>query len=502
MEENQAMTRAGLIALLLCGCGGKSAPRPPGFPGLTIASAVSPLNSSACGASGSYPGSAVEPMVAIDPRDSRHLIGVWQQDRFGDGGARGLATSVTFDGGATWTSTAARFSLCTGGAYERASDPWVTIGPDGTAWQIALAFNRSKAGQAILTSRSTDGGRTWQDPIALQQRTDPDFGMDKETITADPHDPHYVYAVWDELTGQTDPSSPSDRGPTWFSRSTDGGATWEPARIIYDPGADAQTIGNQIAVTPDGTLVNVFSLVTQNSSQTPKSTIAVLRSTDRGANWSTAPGLVAEALFVGVFDPKSQKAVRSGDVIPSIAAGSAGDTVYALWEDARFSNGARDGIAVSHSLDAGLHWTAPVQVNLAHGAQAFTRAATVSPTGKLGVTYYDLRNDDLNDGAHLLATAFLAISADNGSTFVEQALAPAFDLRTAPFAQGYFLGDYQGLVRAGESFLPFFSMTNANDSGHAQIFFRPAAPGAAAAAPSFVQQDARRPIRTVARTAY
>lgn len=41
------------------------------------------------------------------------------------------------------------------------------------------------------------------------------------------------------------------RGPTFFTRTTDGGASWEEARMIFDPGQENQTIGNQIAVLPD-----------------------------------------------------------------------------------------------------------------------------------------------------------------------------------------------------------------------------------------------------------
>jgi hypothetical protein len=39
-----------------------------------------------------YAGSEVEPHIAVDPRDPLHLIGAWQQDRWSDGGARGLRT--------------------------------------------------------------------------------------------------------------------------------------------------------------------------------------------------------------------------------------------------------------------------------------------------------------------------------------------------------------------------------------------------------------------------
>ena len=475
MGKLAPLAACALLACALLSCGSKGKPgRPP--PGLTIASGASPLDPS-CAQNPPFTGSAVEPFVAIDPRDPRHLVGVWQQDRYSDGGANGLVAGITFDGGATWAQTAAQFSACSGGSYERASDPWVSIAPDGTVHQVALAFNRSRPGQAILASRSLDGGRTWLDPIALQRTTDPDLGTDKESVTADPHDARYVYVVWDRLTGQTNPNSAFNTGPAWFARSSDGGATWEAAKVIYDPGADAQTIGNQIVVLPDGALVNVLAVITANSTQAPRTAIAAMRSTDRGATWSAVT--VAEALFVGVFDGKTQKAVRSGDVLPTVAVDASSGALFVLWEDARFSNGARDGIALSKSTDGGLKWSAPAQVNLSPAAQAFTPAVNVSSAGKLGVTYYDLRNDDPNDLDHLLATPWLATSTDGGLTFQEVALAPPFNLRTAPFAQGYFIGDYQGLVHAGESFLPFFSMTNAGDGGRAEVFFKPAQPPAA-----------------------
>jgi len=47
-------------------------------------------------------------------------------------------------------------------------------------------------------------------------------------------------------------------------------------------------------------------------------------------------------------------------------------------------------------------------------------------------------------------------------------VAEGFDLRTAPVAaEGYFVGDYEGLASDGSSFIPFFSA--ASFPGHSSF---------------------------------
>jgi hypothetical protein len=87
-----------------------------------------------------YVNSEVEPWVAVNPTDASNIIAVWQQDRWSNGGARGLLTAASHDGGGTWAYSFAHFSSCSGGTpanggnYERASDPWVTFSPNGDAY--------------------------------------------------------------------------------------------------------------------------------------------------------------------------------------------------------------------------------------------------------------------------------------------------------------------------------------------------------------------------------
>jgi hypothetical protein len=434
-----------------------------------------------------YPDSEVEPWLDVDPtsvndNDGPDFIGVYQQDRYSDGGARGLGTTVSTNGAANFTPLPAtqlpRFSQCAGNPlYERASDPWVSIAPDGTAHQISLSFNQTEnLDNAVLVSKSTNGGHGWSDPITLKRDTNPAVFNDKESITADQNNAHYVYAVWDRLVfpnertkGKSYLHTAAFRGPTWFSRTTDGGDTWETARPIFDPGQNDQTIGNQIVALGNGDLVNIMTVFKNDNRNGQRgATVAVLRSTDRGAHWSSQIN-ISRLGSVGVTDPFDDHDVRTGDIIPEIASDerSGQDKVYAVWQDARFNGFQRDQIAFSSSDDGGLTWSAPVRISTHNETQAFTPAIRVDGEGNIGVTYYDFRNDDPSTEP-LDTDAWFTRSTDGGAHWTEERLTPqSFDMRQAPDANGFFVGDYEGLTALGTTFYPFWSQS---DSSGTNVF--------------------------------
>jgi hypothetical protein len=436
-----------------------------------------------------YENAEVEPRVAVDPANPLHIVGVFQQDRWSNGGAHGLVASTSSDGGATWAESWAHFSICAGGTtanggdFQRASDPWVTFSPNGVVHQIALSFNDTNADNAILASRSVNGGASWSEPATLQRENTGSGSLfvDKESITADPFDSNYVYAVWDRSTFPSDSVSLSGlantfalRSQTVFARSTNNGLSWEPARPIFErQGGIAFTIGNQIAVVPAGgattpTLVNVMFLFHGSGVQRSCCDVAVLRSTDRGATWS-APIKVSDVDTVDVVDPDNGHGVRTGDIIPDIAAGLTPGRVYAVWQDGSFSGPPRGqehaAIAFAQSLDGGQTWSRKIQINTVPGTQAFTPAVAVAGDGTVGVTYYDFRNNTPATGlttdywfVHCHAATQDCTNAANWSS--DTHVGGPFDMETAPDAAGYFVGDYEGLARAGNSFVAFFAAAN------------------------------------------
>ena len=408
-----------------------------------------------------YTDAEVEPSIAVNPVNPNNLVGAWQQDRWSNGGARGLGSAYSLDGGGTWTRTSVPFSRCSGGTaanggdYERATDPWVTFAPDGTAYQIALAFNNQRNGDnAILVARSADDGRTWSNPVTLKRDGAANFN-DKEAITADPTDARYVYAAWDRLTG--------NNGPTWFARTSDGGATWEPARNINDPGANSQTINNQIVVLPDGVLVLFFTEIANVGA--PNIRLRIMRSGDKGATWS-APITIAANQSIGTVDPETGTGIRDGSILGSIAAGKDG-TLAVAWQDARFS-GSHDDIAFSRSIDGGLTWTTTACMSCGTSAPAFLPAVAIRDDGVIGVSYYSLRAN--TPDPNTLPTVYMLATSPDGVTWTERQLAGPFDYATAALAGGrYFLGDYMGMTTIGMSFVPFFAQTTGTSNNRSDI---------------------------------
>ena len=446
---------------------------------LVAASGPSPFAACTVGGPGiNYVNAEVEPWVAVNPTNPNNIIGVYQQDRWDNGGAHGLVSAVTFNGGATWTRTFPHFSLCAGGtaanggAYERATDPWVTVAPNGHAYQISLSFNQSNFDNAILVSKSTDGGLTWSEPTTVIRDTSPFNFNDKESITADPTNSNYVYAVWDRSRHPGgDPNlnafhAWSFRGDPTFSRTTDGGLTWEPARNMFTRNANRWTIGHQIVVLPNGTLIDAFNLTQGSGKQGSTNPFrqAVMRSTDKGVTWSE-PITVAQDLDAPVVDPDTGDFVRAGTFLPDIAVDRSSGALYIVWADGRFTGGASTDVVLSRSTDGGLTWSEPIKVSgTPAGVSSFTPSVHVAANGTVAVTYYDIRSNTA-DPATLPTDYWIRYSTNGGVTWGgEQRITPtSFDMRTAPDAGGFFTGDYMGLDSRGNIFVPFFVQANSGN---------------------------------------
>lgn len=485
---------------------------------LTASAATGPLvqvsGNSPFGACGDFPGtvgepgtlyldSEVEPWVDVNPADPDNIVAFWQQDRWSNGGSRGNVAGVSTNGGASWQIVPVPgITDCTGGPWQRASDPWVSFSPDGTLHQISLVFDidppANRPGgfgrNGLAVSKSTDRGFTWSDPILIAEDETPRFLNDKESITADPTDSDFVYAVWDRLKQSTGdvinpdlvPGNLAFKGPAMFARSTDAGETWEPAQVVYDPGAIAQTIGNQaLVVLPDGALVDFFDerLGARNDDGPGITNLSLKYSTDKGQTWlpTGRPVRTNKIFSLGAVTPDDQDPVRDASILFDVAVDANNGNLYAVWQDIRFGDGIEE-IAFSMSSNGGFTWSAPVKINQTPGdvpllrQQAFLPSVAVAGDGTVGVTYYDFRNDD--DTGELADHWFVSCTgncSDPANWGGEMRLTDAsFDYAQAPVANGLFLGDYVGLAATDSDFLAFFQQSSAADP--ADGFFRRVTP--------------------------
>jgi len=444
-----------------------------------------------------YVNAEVEPSVAVNPAtvgtQQVNVIGAWQQDRWSNGGAQGLVAGFSNDGGATWGETPLPFSGCaphpildpfTGTPFNRASDPWVSIGPDGTAYSVGLlATNSTIAGNndtAVATATSTNGGRSWGNPriIKADQGTSPVFEFthffnDKESITADPLHAGTAYVVWDRLVAPShspdaDLRAHAFRGPTWFSKTTDGGKTWTGTRAIFDPGQNSQTIGNIVLVNrTSGALYDFFELfqTTGSPNFTPRgASVSLITSTDGGNTWSD-PIVVASQQTADDVDPNTGAPIRTAGGIPSVAIDPATGQLYVVWEDARFTGGTVNQAVISTSANGGRTWSSPAPVSTVTGRPAFTPTVAVGADGTVAVTYYDFRNLAAGNTSTLPTDLWLKKSPRGGSAFgPDSHVAGSFNMLVAPFAGGFFVGDYEAIGVNGTTFLPFFVQTNCTDN--------------------------------------
>lgn len=433
-----------------------------------------------CGVPGDEtPSSEAEPYITVNPRDPSNIVATWQQDRFAvDGGALSNLVAASKDGGRTWTrAMLPGMSRCTGGTDERASDPWVSIGGDGTVYQGSLTFSETPSAlvgaagpTALASATSTDGGITWSQPTPI---VNAGFYDDREAVTADPKRPGHAYVAWVRRLGAL-----GESGVEYFARTTDGGKSWSSPAPIYTSPPSALPDPTLITVLPDGSLLNTFVeangtpiLFPDREGPINPWAVYAMRSTDLGDTWSSP---VKIATINDPFAPRHPETKAVVRAYPMISTEVAPDgVIYIAWNE--ISSFEKSSVYVARSDDKGLTWTAPVAVT-SKPTQAFIPALAISGDGAVGITWDDFRNDKRGD-KELTTDVWFAHSRDQGASWQETRVAGPFDMLTAPATGstgivGRFVGDYQGLVALPGGFGAIFAMSKpAAAVGPSDVFF-------------------------------
>lgn len=426
------------------------------------------------------PNDAAEPAIAVNPTQPNNIVVDWILGPAGD-----VVSATSYDGGRSWQQVPLPLTTCSGGPWAAAGDPRLAFGSDGAVYAIN-ALGNSLSSIFIGVNKSTDGGLHWSD---ISYVTPTPGGGAAPTVSTDSTDPRFAYAFWQ--------GSVKSAGPQFFSRTTDGGASWETPYPPYQLAPHWLVDTSLVFVQPGGSLVDLALLYYQGPNQPPKqSFIAAMRSTDHGQTWSSLS--VALALFsvsqpnsTGfnlIVDPETGQYVHdAGD--PAFAMDPNNGNLYAVWEDDRFSGGQINEIAFSTSTDGGATWSSPIRINQTPqnipvlNRQAFLPSVAVLADGTIGVSYYDFRFNDADPGVptdywlaqcHPMANN----SPTNPSSWGNELrlTASSFNLESVIlFPDEFFLGDYVGgLAACGKAFVAAFTAVDQN--GVTSIFARRVGP--------------------------
>lgn len=373
------------------------------------------------------------------------IVSAFQVGRVFGGGSSDIGWATSADSGATWThGFLPGLTTNPGGVYAQASDASVAFDAKHSVWLISSLGVKNAAGQVnVLTSRSTNGGTTWGNPITTATGS----SLDKNWIVCDNTTTSAFYGNC--YTAYDD----NGAGNALRMRtSADGGATWGAAKATGD---SASGLGGQPVIRPNGTV-----LVPYESSFNQ---IRSFRSIDGGATWRST-------VLVSSISHHTVAGGLRESALPSAEIDSAG-TAYVVWADCRFRSGcARNDIVMSKSTSE-TTWAAPVRVPIDATTSTVDHFAagvgvdrtSVGATARLGLTYYFYPNSNCTAATCQLDVGYVS-STNGGSTWTAATqLAGPMTLSWIPnTSQGRMFGDYISTsVLAGGRAIPVVSVASA-----------------------------------------
>lgn len=374
-----------------------------------------------------------EPTICINPNNTQQILA----------GSNLNHVFYSEDGGQTWrqeqlTST-----------YGVWGDPCIIIDTAGSFYYFHL---------------SNPPGGNWIDRIVCQRldsiggawTTGTYMGLngtkeqDKEWAVVDPRNNH-IYVTWTQFDNYGS-TNPLDSSMIMFSKSTDRGDTWSPAKRINKVAGDCidsdSTVEGAVpAVGPNGEIFVAWSGPTG---------IRFDRSLDEGQTWLNDDIFVADQ--PGGWDYSIPGIMRcNGFPITccDLSHGPHRGNIYVNWTDQR--NGATDtDVWFVRSLDGGDTWTQPLRVNDDPPGkhQFFTWMTIDQVTGWIYIVYYDRRNYTDNQ-----TDVYMAVSKDGGVSFFN------FRISESPFVpvSTVFFGDYNNIAAHNNVVRPTWTRLHNNE---------------------------------------
>ena len=357
----------------------------------------------ACVPNAQYDNHHSESWIAVDPTNSQHLVAMSKFFFDPQYYLFHIGAYVSRDGGLHWKDAVIPGFDCQSApnnSWVDTTDPVLAFDAKGNVYSAFLPFSFKYnpdghqvwgvvPNDAVFVVKSADGGDTWaigNQGVALATYNSSGLGItaDKQWIAVDsnPHSPfaNNVYVGWTLFAGGSN--------EMWFSKSSDQAAHFSAPIKISRPNNDGPF--NQFIMMgtgPDGTLYGAYT--SSPSSKHSTVDVWVLKSTDGGQTFS-APMLAAT--FHAVSTAALANTTFRDGIADNFAVNPAnGHLLLALEVDS--GNGV--DVQLTESLDGGIHWTTPLNVNdpstVSDGTDQFQPTVSASPIGTMAVAFYDRR---------------------------------------------------------------------------------------------------------------
>jgi hypothetical protein len=185
----------------------------------------------------------IEPSVAANPSHPRQLLAACQAAPQLEM-PQLIATYFSVDAGATWHNGA--LPQPPAGQAPASDDVTVAFDPHGRGYLCASRADNTPGGRAMYVWRTDDGGRSFSAPVTVLSRQAFDHPGIAAGTGQSPSERN-VYLAW---AGGARGENLSDLG---FTRSTDGGNSFEPPRtILTDQRSSVTGAGARLAAGADG----------------------------------------------------------------------------------------------------------------------------------------------------------------------------------------------------------------------------------------------------------
>lgn len=371
---------------------------------------------------------------------------------------------VSKDGGATWTTsylggkTSERVPTDPLYGWNCITDPIMAFASDGTLYYSLQAYDHTiegsdvpapplplpagvTAGSAILATKSTDGGLTWEPAVPLLVGDGPVIFHDYMRVAVNPATGTY-YTIWNQFTGLV---------VVPVLVAWNGGASPEPPVYIPVPDAPGNVIMSGLAVATDGTVY-----VALNDGVDAWLTT----STDDAKTFSAPVQYASHDPVPRMMDNNTFRTGSGFELAIDNSGGERDGWLYSTF--ASLVDGRPDVFALASS-DGGATWSEPYLVKGGHGDQWMDRPF-VDDAGALHVVMLDRGYDPQNFGIG----ATWAVSTDGAETFQTTRLTEVlFDGGLGIHQDGFpFIGDYLGIWGSGASVFMGFPTTA---TGRAEI---------------------------------